>query len=333
MHSRYLQGNPVPLLEEKGGPAVRYLLKRDLGAGGGAGYEDLSRDPVVVALLQREEKGILGDEKRFDIYYRGTQWCLAEAVEYGLDARTEPVAATARFVAEKTSTPEGGFIFNWTPALPVACRTGDMVRVLGQVLGNEHENVRKGVDWICRHQRHDGGWLHCPLAGTVDMMKLALLRRSGKGLGRENDPSVSSCFYATAACLQALLTAGKDNRDVIARGRDFFLARRLYLGRGGKPVVPRNAWNHDFRLLGYPLMCQYDILTGLHCMARCGVKGDERISAAFNILMKKQNSDGTWNLEQTATGMLYGPEEGARRNRFNAMVTLRVLRFLRDMGE
>lgn len=208
-----------------------------------------------------------------------------------------------------------------------------MVRALAAVLGNENDAVKRGTEWICKNQRHDGGWLHCPLAGAGDMMKLTLLRRAGDGLKRENDSSVSSCFYATAACMRALLAAGRDNRDVIRRGRDFFLSRKIFLGRKGHPVVPENAWNQDFRLLGYPVMCQYDILSGLDLVAGCGVKDDERISAAFNVLMKKQNSNGTWNLEQTGTGMLYGPASSSAKDKFSPMVTLRVLRFLKKFSE
>lgn len=335
MISRYLQEDPVPLLLEKGSPVVRYLAGRDLEAPGmpSAAYKELSGDLMVARLLRSEKGGILGNRRRFDLYYRGAQWCLAEAVEYGLDGRTGVVKKTAELVASETTGDDGGFTFNWKPLLSAACRTGDMVYYLTAVLGRDHEAVKRGVEWICARQRHDGGWLHCPLGGTCDTMKLALFRRAGSGLHREEDQAVSSCFYATASCLKGLIAAGPENSDIIQKGVDFFLGRRLFLGRGSEPIIPGNSWNRDFRLLGYPVLCQYDILTGLDIVSRWGCGDDDRISPAFNLLMQKQNSNGTWNLEQTGTGMLYGPGDASMKGAYNAMVTLRVLRFLNNFKD
>ncbi len=335
MISRYLQEDPAPLLLEKETPVVRYLMKRDIETGGGTipSYKDLFDDPLVIRLFKSAKGGILGSGCRFDLYYRGAQWRLAEAVEYGLDGRTEVVKNTAELVASETTGPDGGFTFNWKPPLSAACRTGDMVYYLSAVLGRDNDVVRRGVDWICARQRHDGGWLHCPLGGTCDMMKLTLFRRAGSGLKREKDQGVSSCFYASASCLKGLIAAGPENSDVIQKGVDFFLGRRLFLGRGSEPIIPGNSWNRDFRLLGYPVLCQYDLLTGLDLVSQWGCGDDERISPAFNLLMQKQNSNGTWNLEQTGTGMLYGPADASMKGAYNAMVTLRVLRFLKNFKE
>jgi hypothetical protein len=118
------------------------------------------------------------------------------------------------------------------------------------------------------------------------------------------------------------------DRAVTDRAAEFFLGRKLFRSGAGEPIRPHRGWNRDFRLLGYPLLCQYDILSGLDLIADAGYRNDERTVEAFNILIQKQDSLGRWRYENPATGMLFRElkkdNEDAHR-----WLTLRVLRFFR----
>jgi hypothetical protein len=332
MKNKYLSKNPMDWMLNKENPSIRYAVLKEILEEKklDTDYQRLFSSAGIKTLLDSSEDGILGDRKNFDIYYRGTMWCFAEAVERGLDIRTETVKKTADYIIEKTEMTSGGFTFNWNPKTEIACRTGDMVKYLIKA-GCRNEAVDNGIRWIVKNQRHDGGWLHCPISGIKDSIKLMFLKKPGKGLERENNINVKSCFYATASCLAALLEYSRESglySESIFNGAEFFLRQNIYLNRKNQPVKTRKQWNRDFRLLGYPVLSQYDLLYGLLLTAKAGRIDDPRTGQAFNLLMSKQNSDGTWNLENAQTGMLFGNKKLPLGKR-DPWVTLNVLRLLK----
>jgi hypothetical protein len=337
MENRYLNKNPIDWLLEETDPSIRYLTRKEILVDGDYynSYDTLLESNDIRMLL-KDNTDILGNTKHFDLFYKGTMWYFAEAVERGLDKQTNAIKKTAEFIIHRCQTNTGGFTLNWHPPVPVACRTGDMIKFLLRA-GLNDENIGKGITWIADHQRHDGGWLHCPLAGICDQLKLILFNRPGDGLKREQNPNVASCFYATIACSMALIEykqiTGFNRYDHhILKAANFFLKRSLFKTGMNTAIKPGESWNTDFRLLGYPVLSQYDILYGLIFIAKAGFINDNRTGEAFNIIMSKQNNDGSWNLENAQTGMLYG---NVRRNfvgKKNKWVTLNVLRLLKYAG-
>lgn len=330
--SKYLNADPTGWLMEESEPSIRYLVRRDL-------HDDpdemLYRKVLESDDIQRlvtTPREILGDTINFDIFYSGTMWCFAEAIERGLDIRSPRIRNTADFLIQEIQTETGGFSLNWKPRVPVSCRTGDMVRFLLRS-GLVNDSVEKGISWIITHQRHDGGWLHCPIAGICDQMRLLYLNRPGNGLDRETNKRVTSCFYATIACAMALVEyrekRGVKHDSEIRRAVEFFLKRSLFRDSNNNPIRPRRSWNRDFRHLGYPVMCQYDILYGLLFIARSGFLHDGRTGEAFNLIVSKQNDDGTWNTENEGIGTMEGGRKMRNRDKKSKWITLQALRLLR----
>lgn len=337
LDSKYLNGNPLEWLLEESDPSISYLTRKEIIADPNfkTGYGRIleSRDIIDIPGWG---SGILGNSRNFDLFYRGTIWCFAESVERGLDKSTDIIRSTAEFIFSKVQTPSGGFTLDFNPPTPVACRTGDLCRYLLRA-GYDDDRVRRGIAWIVSHQRDDGGWLHCPLAGICDQLKLIMFKKAGNGLDRESDPNVTSCFYATIACAMALVEDaqrfGSDShRDVIRNAAEFFLRRSLYKNRNNEPIRPRGNWNRDFRLIGYPILSQYDILYGLLFIAKAGAISDRRTGETFNMLMSRQNDDGSWNLENAQTGMLYGNDARRHVGKKSKWVTLQMLRLLKLAG-
>ncbi len=332
--SKYLSNSPVEWLIDESDPSISYLTRRDILEDKRCHdlYPAIAESPEFSKLIGRTGT-ILGDGRNYDIYYSGTVWCFAEAVERGLDQRSPVIRETAEFIISQCQTPRGGFSLKWKPQVELACRTGDMIRLLVKA-GYTDDRVRNGIAWITSHQRHDGGWLHCPLAGMCDQLRLVLLNSPGKGLAREANGNVKSCLYATIACSMALAeyrekTGSRTSDLIIKKAADFFLRRSLFKNSRNEPIKPRSSWNRDFRLLGYPVMSQYDILYGLLFIARAGFIGDRRAGEAFNLVISKQNGDGTWNMENAPTGMMYGDEPKKHTGRQSKWVTLQVMRLLK----
>jgi hypothetical protein len=334
LDSKYLNANPFEWLLEDSDPSISYLTRRDIIQDGNCDehYDGILASREIMRMMNRNGL-ILGNTRNFDLFYKGTMWSFAEAVERGLDKRTSMIQASAEFIFNAGQTQNGGFSLNWQPRIEVACRTGDMVKCLLQA-GYDDDRVNAGIAWIASHQRHDGGWLHCPLAGMCDQLRLIYLNRPGSGLKRESDHNVTSCFYATIACSMALVhfkskTGSAAYDGQIIKASDFFLSRSLFKSSSNQPIKPKNNWNRDFRLLGYPVISQYDILYGLLFIARAGRLGDRRTGEAFNLIISKQNNDGTWNMENAQTGMLYGNKARSHVGRKSKWVTLQALRLLK----
>jgi hypothetical protein len=334
LDTKYLNENPFEWLLEDSDPSISYLARKEILQDGSCEtrYDGILGSHEIQRLINKNDK-IFGNTRNLDLFYKGTIWCFAEGVERGLDKRTSLIQKSAEFIINAGQTPAGGFTLNWHPRIEVACRTGDMIKYLIQA-GYNDERVKTGIAWIASHQRHDGGWLHCPIAGTCDQLRLIYLNKPGSGLKRESNHSVTSCFYATIACSMALInykcnTGSQSFNDQIMKASEFFLNRSLFKNSSNKPIHPKNNWNRDFRMLGYPIISQYDILYGLLFIAKAGRFSDRRTGEAFNMIISKQNNDGTWNMENAQTGMLYGNEAKKHVGRKSKWVTLQVLRLLK----
>jgi squalene-hopene cyclase-like protein len=147
------------------------------------------------------------------------------------------------------------------------CFTGNAVRMLCQFGQANSPRVRDAVDWLVRHQKHDGGW-HCfpSRHGTLD--------------GWE-------ALSAFAALPKPLRSAAVERS--IERGAEFYLARGL-LREGRSPYAP---WLR----LHFPVHYYYDLLVGLDTLTRLGYGDDPRMRPAISRLLAKRNRDGTWNLD------------------------------------
>ncbi|HPI13152.1 MAG TPA: hypothetical protein PK875_04660 [Spirochaetota bacterium] len=336
--SAYLNGNPIKWLMEDCGMEIRHLCARDilrplLGESAVADeYERLRASHEYRHFFSLARDGVLGDRRGFDLVGRGAMWRFAEAVARGYDRRELAVRETAGFLIGRCRGGSGGFVMNWTPAVEAACVTGAMVRRLIEA-GFDDDSIGRGIAWITSHQRHDGGWLHCPIAGTADVFRLLLLRRAGSGLSREEDRMVGSCVFASFECLMALLEY-EERRGVAAeasgRAIEFFLENRMFMGpfRGAGAACVAGGRRSGFSRYGYPVFLQYDTISGLIAIARSGRLADWRANGAFNAMLAAQNADGSFPAMGRSRGM---PGRGGRLAR-DPWVTLNALRILTRAG-
>ena len=148
-----------------------------------------------------------------------------------------------------------------------ACITGNAVRYLTMLGRLDDPRTQASIDWLVRRQKPDGGW-HCwpSRTGTLDAW----------------EP-----LAAFAAVPPSRRSASIDR--AIARGAEFYLERGL-LREGRAPYQP-------WRRLHYPNHYYYDVLVGLAMLARLGYGTDRRLRPALDLLERKRNPDGTWNLD------------------------------------
>ena len=326
MINRYLNADPIPWITDGTDPAATYLAKKEFceTCDPDEIYHELE-DSALTGYFKSILKGtILGDKNNPDLINRGTVWNFLQAVEFGYDSRTDFITDTARFISEKFCTPDSGFSLSLKPPIPFACRTGDLLRAKLKA-GIKDESTASALQWIVQHQRHDGGWLHCPFNGFCDVMKMLFLKRSGSGLRREEDRGIQSCPVATLSCIRALSASGlSDYKTTIESGIDFLLGSSvLFLNNKmlfcGLNLQPQKS--------GYPVMTQFDSITALVEIFNTDHWNDAACAGLFNNIMKKQTADGKWKLENKSRGMI---PAGKGENR---LVTLNVIRLLKRLEE
>ena len=148
--------------------------------------------------------------------------------------------------------------------------------------------------------------------------------------------STRSSFNTTICVLEALLEherTGEGTSDVTAarlRGHDYLLERRLFRRRSTGEVIERDrkgdaVWTR----FAFPTWWHYDVLRGLEYLRSAGVRPDERVAEAIELVASKRDGDGRWPLEARYPGaMPLEMDEGAgRSSRWNTLRALRVLRW------
>jgi hypothetical protein len=324
MLSKYLINDPIPWLTDGENPAVTYLVKNEILK---IPYTEKIHDELLDSDLTdyfrtNFSDGSLGDFKHPDLFYRGSVWFFLLAVESGYSHTSDFVASTADKLCRKTQLENGGFKYNFGSGDAVGCRSGNMVYSLLKC-GISDARTSIGIKWIIENQRSDGGWLHCPVAGFCDVMKLVLFNKSGNGLKSEKDDNVPSCPVASYSCLKALVQSDNDSHSgTIMKAADFFIKNNFFIKTKDKLLCGNRV---NFQELGYPVMSQYDYLSGLILLSKIKGPGKTLSGELFNSIIKKQNYDGTWNCGNRLQGMIKSESSKSRWTTLNALRLIQKL--------
>ena len=220
--------------------------------------------------------------------------------DMGLDPTSVQARSAVALIRDKVTHYEGGRPFFAGEVEP--CING---RVLA--LGAYFDEPNKEV--LCRllaEQLDDGGW-NC-----------------------EAPKSRRSSFHTTICVLEGLLAyeraRGADARVTEARmrGEEYLLQRRLCRSLSSGEVIDP-AWTQ----FSFPVGWHYDVLRGLDYLRGPGVKPDDRISEAIELVEKNRSEDGRWLLQRVHSGQIYFEmDEGlGKPSRWNTLRALRVLKW------
>jgi hypothetical protein len=288
-------------------PSIRWQVMRDLQ----------TQPPDVVA-RERSRIAVEGwgarllDLQAADGYWGGaafvphawisTKDTLQLLRDLGIDPSSERMRRAIELVRERcTWGPEFGnspFFDGETEA----CING-RVLAIGAYFGEPSERL---LDRLLHEQLGDGGW-NC----------LA-------------PPSTRSSFHSTICVLEGLLefeTLKGPRPEITAarlRAHEYLLERRLFRSKStGQIIKP------EWTLISFPTRWHYDILWGLDYLRRAGVRPDERMTEALDLVAGKRDTLGRWPLENPHPGPVYFDMEGAagEPSRWNTLRALRVMRW------
>lgn len=143
-----------------------------------------------------------------------------------------------------------------------------------------------------------------------------------------------SSFNTTICVLEALLeheraTGGSPTvTEARLRGQDYLLERRLFRRRSTGEVIARDrkggaAWTR----FAFPTWWHYDVLRGLEYLRDAGVRSDERVAEAIELVRSKRDGTGRWMLESRYPGAMpvEMDEAEGQPSRWNTLRALRVL--------
>jgi hypothetical protein len=110
-----------------------------------------------------------------------------------------------------------------------------------------------------------------------------------------------------------------------ARGEGYLLERRMLRSLTSGEVIDRR-WTR----FSFPATWHYDVLRGLDYLRSAGVKPDERVAEAVEVVEKRRHQNGRWPLNGIHTDhnerLSFDVEtEVGRASRWNTLRALRVL--------
>ena len=139
-----------------------------------------------------------------------------------------------------------------------------------------------------------------------------------------------SSFHTTICVLEGLLAyerAGR-KRAIVTRARqkaeNYLLDRHMFRSlRTGEVIDER--WLR----FSFPTFWHYDVLRGLDYLRSAGIKPDERVREAVEIVIQRRHQNGRWplNLLHREQIPLEMESEIGRASRWNTLRALRVLRW------
>ena len=148
------------------------------------------------------------------------------------------------------------------------------------------------------------------------------------GWNCEAPKSKRSSFHSTICVLEGLLAHEAANgpstivEKARRRGQEYLLARRMFRSLSTGEVIDRR-WER----FAFPTWWHYDVLRGLDYLRGAGVKPDERMAEAVDVVRQRAHQNGRWPLNEvhdSRVPLAMEPGKG-KASRWNTLRALRVL--------
>ena len=113
----------------------------------------------------------------------------------------------------------------------------------------------------------------------------------------------------------------KELEEVKKSSIEFILCHQLFLSdKTGKLI------HKDFLKFSYPRRWKYNILSALDYFQSAKIEWDDRLKPAVNVLLRKRNKDGTWNVQAKHPGKThFDMEKAGKPSRWNTLRAFRIL--------
>lgn len=291
----------------EGDVSIQYQMHRDLF---GDDRKDLQQRIAEEGwgaefLKKRKANGHWG-QKFYQPKWTSTHYTLLDLKNLALPQYNPQAMESVRIILKEEKGPDGGI-------RPIGSVQASDVCINGMFLnyacwfGAPEKELESVVDFILSQRMKDGGFncrsnrsgaVHSSLHTTISVLEgITEYQRNGYG-------------YKIKGLEEARLSA-----------LEFILKHRLFLSDHTGKVIHK-----DFLKLTYPGRWRYDILRALDYFQYSGISWDERMEPAMEVLLKKRNNSGTWNVQAKHSGQMhFEMEKAGRPSHWNTLRARRVL--------
>jgi hypothetical protein len=293
-----------------GDPAIRWQVLRDLA--GAPPCEVLAERDLVseigwgARLLACQDPDGRWAGQLYDHKWLSTTYSLLLLRQLGLDPGSPRALAGCRVLLDGGFQPNGGICMARTVDTIDHAVTGMVLSILAY-FDLADARVHAIASYLVSAQQPDGRWE--PQAGLTDLryeLVATLLILEALHEYAQRFPEQAGPALAAQEC-----------------GREFLLAHHLFkTGPGGEPVDAK------MLLFSFPPRWHCDVLTALDYFQASGAERDPRLRDAIDLVRRKQNRDGTWNLQNRHPGKtFFEMETVGQPSRWNTLRALRVLKW------
>lgn len=323
-----LNSSVLEWLLEESAPSVRYhtmkyLLDRPEDAELKSAKKAIMETGTAPAMLERmrgeEYSNTLPEYYRDK--YKGLSWQLLILAELGADGENAQIKKLCEYLfANSQERESGGFSIDTSvkygggrKSTVIPCLTGNMIFALSRLGYSGDKRVLRAAEWLADNQRYDDG----------DGAPSSLPACWGN----------HSCYMGAVKALKGFAGLPRETRSAsigesIERGAEFLLKHRVYKQSRDllKPMKP------GWMKFSFPLMYQTDALEMLLILSELGIR-DERMQDALNLVVSKQNENGTWTSQNNLKGKLLAEPGRDEQDKWVTLRALRVLKYYNPEGE
>ena len=298
----------------KGDAAIRWQTLRDLT---GASDTRVKREQRRVAregwgsrLLARQDSAGRWAGRLYTPKWTSTTYTMVLLRGLGLEPEHPRALRACEVLFDAGAWTDGGMNFWQARHERSETCVSSMLLSIASWFHFDDPRVDRLAEHVLGQQMADGGW-NC---------------LATPGYGKATHGS----FHTTISALEGLLdytrfrpSQSPRMREAQQRGREFFLAHRLFKShRTGKVV------KSEMTRFPYPPRWHYDVLRGLDYFRDAGAGWDARLGDAIQLVHKRRRADGRWSLDRGYPGRtFFRLERVGGPSRWNTLRAMRVLRW------
>lgn len=292
----------------KGDVSIQYQVHRDLlSTDRNALQEKISKEGFGAKFLSKRKVDGHWGIKFYQPKWTSTHYTLLDLRNLCIVPDNPLIKESIEIILQNEKADDGGLLPIGKTQLTDLCINGMFLNYASYFKTNEN-NLKSVVDCILAQIMPDGGF-NC---------------RSNRF------PTVHSSLHTTLSVLEGITEYELNNykyrlKELIKAKKsaiEFILMHQLFLSDRTGDIIKK-----DFLKFSYPRRWRYDILSALDYFQYSKTDWDERMRPAIEILLKKRNKEGTWNLRAKHPGQThFEMEKAGQPSRWNTLRALRVLK-------
>lgn len=287
----------------------------------------MQHGPLPIILEAQEPEGYwVKPGPGYNPKYRATVWSVISLAQLGADPDDPRVRRACEYILDNAVTKTGAFSMNGNPSGSIYCLAGNLVTALLDMGWQGDPRLEAAIKWLARATIGEGTVPADDEKASPRYLKSGVCGPTFQCSANNKLP----CAWGGLKTMRAFSRIPAESRSpLVSKAIDvgvvFFFSRDpaqadYPMGWSEKPS--RNWWK-----FGYPIFYVSDMLEILEVLSALGLGGDERLDAAYQLLIDKQDEDGCWPLEYSYNGKTWVDVE--TKGKPSKWVTLRALRCLK----